>query len=237
MNTREEAAKKYAVDKTSTMKIAQLLEEAFKAGCDFIAPSFEKITAHSLASTEAFDEELNALRARITRLESLLQQTSVPKGMATDEELELGPCESDDCTECRGLRRAIFERSEKERLTDHADLMCDEFQRIGARLRCNETQTVYTEELLGLCDRAVTQTKQRVPVIIQRDNAIRERDTLRAELEKERERADRACEVLAKDAGLQRLLKELKQMEQALVHGDWNSDCNCECCKFVRGDK
>lgn len=50
----------------------------------------------------------------------------------------------------------------KDQLTDHLDLMIDEFSRI-------KTLTEDTE-IIGLCDRAILLTKQNVPVIVQRDN-------------------------------------------------------------------
>jgi hypothetical protein len=46
-------------------------------------------------------------------------------------------------------------------LADHLDLMVDEFKRIKALTRDTEIQ--------GLCDRAISNTKQRVPVIVQRN--------------------------------------------------------------------
>jgi hypothetical protein len=49
-------------------------------------------------------------------------------------------------------------------LTDHIDLMVDEFKRIKA-------VTYGNKEVEGLCDRAVSNTYQHVPVIVQRDTA------------------------------------------------------------------
>ncbi len=68
-------------------------------------------------------------------------------------------------------------------LIDHIDLMRDDLLRIRS---CPGA----TEEIRQLCDRAITGTKQRVPVIAQRDRAegrvaelTIERDKLLAELE------------------------------------------------------
>lgn len=46
-------------------------------------------------------------------------------------------------------------------LAEHLDLMIDEFKRIKALTKDTEIQ--------GLCDRAISNTKQHVPVIVQRD--------------------------------------------------------------------
>lgn len=53
--------------------------------------------------------------------------------------------------------------------TDTLDLMRDEFLRIQAIAGPDS-------EIGNLCDRAVVTIEQRVPVFVQRDNAIRERD-------------------------------------------------------------
>ena len=50
------------------------------------------------------------------------------------------------------------------KLTDHIDLMVDEFQRIRARIPIDS-------EISGLCQRAIENTRQNVPVIQQRDEA------------------------------------------------------------------
>jgi hypothetical protein len=56
---------------------------------------------------------------------------------------------------------------------DYVDLMNDDFKRIRA---CPGA----TDEIKGLCDRAIMNTKQHVPVIEQRDQAIRELEELKA---------------------------------------------------------
>ena len=57
----------------------------------------------------------------------------------------------------------------------HIDLMADEFQRIGALVPSGT-------EIANLCERALTVTRQRVPVIEQRDRLERENAKLRGEL-------------------------------------------------------
>jgi hypothetical protein len=73
--------------------------------------------------------------------------------------------------------------AEIQRLTDWCDLMVDEFKRIRS---CPESNY----EIKGLCDRAIGQTKQNVPVIVQRNRARedveilqRYRDELKAQNE------------------------------------------------------
>jgi hypothetical protein len=58
---------------------------------------------------------------------------------------------------------------------NHIDLMRDEFIRIKGLTN--------DSEIRGLCDRAISQTEQTVPVIVRLDSAERERDTLRGKLE------------------------------------------------------
>ena len=57
---------------------------------------------------------------------------------------------------------------ERDELVDRCDLMVDEFQRIAS--------LAYNSEISGLCTRAINGTRQLVPVIQQRNNAIAERD-------------------------------------------------------------
>ena len=66
---------------------------------------------------------------------------------------------------------------ERAELVDRIDMQCDEFQRIRA---CPGAD----EEIRGLCDRAIKDVRQHVHVIVQRDNAERERDKLRAKIER-----------------------------------------------------
>lgn len=66
-------------------------------------------------------------------------------------------------------------------LTDHVDLMVDEFKRIKAL--CHDTY-LHNTEIAGLCERAITNTVQRVPVILQRDQAERRAEQLQMVVEK-----------------------------------------------------
>lgn len=54
--------------------------------------------------------------------------------------------------------------NETKAALEHVDLMVDEFKRIRSCYRA-------TEEIKGLCDRAIRNTYQHFPVIVQRDNA------------------------------------------------------------------
>lgn len=78
----------------------------------------------------------------------------------------------------RDLTIAI-ERAEKAENT--VDLMRDEFQRIAAR--CVESGGVMSaflvEEVQHLCQRAISDIEQRVPVVVQRDQAQRKADQWR----------------------------------------------------------
>jgi hypothetical protein len=66
-----------------------------------------------------------------------------------------------DIPECKSIRREGLCP-----LEDHLDLMIDEFKRIKALTKDTEIQ--------GLCDRAISNTQQLVPVIVQRDKAEKE---------------------------------------------------------------
>lgn len=74
----------------------------------------------------------------------------------------------------QALRKA---RAEVSQLTDHVDLMRDEFIRISINPGASS-------EIKGLCDRALETTKQRVPVICQRDIAVHDLAAARAEIAK-----------------------------------------------------
>lgn len=63
-------------------------------------------------------------------------------------------------TPCEQIRA----QNENEQLTDTLDLMRDEFKRIKS---CPGAD----QEIIVLCDRAITRITQNVPVITQRDNA------------------------------------------------------------------
>ena len=74
----------------------------------------------------------------------------------------LKPIES---TILHALETAVGEKD------DWLDLMCDEFQRI-------QSCPGVTSEISDLCERAKTRIKQNVPVIQQRDTAIKAKATL-----------------------------------------------------------
>lgn len=62
------------------------------------------------------------------------------------------------------------------------DLMLDDMLRIKALLHPHTPlPEAFVTEIEGICDRAVNYSRQRVPLIEQRDNAERERDRLRLE--------------------------------------------------------
>lgn len=73
-----------------------------------------------------------------------------------------------------------FEKRTQE-LTDHLDLMVDEFARIKACCRNFTTleSAAFASEIVGLCERAITRTRQLVPVITQRDELSHKLDVLK----------------------------------------------------------
>lgn len=79
-------------------------------------------------------------------------------------------------------------------LTAHIDLMLDEFVRIAA---CPGV----TDEIRGLCIRGQQGIEQSVPVIIQRNNALKKIDLLEGELELSKQ------EVYTKDQKIAILLR------------------------------
>jgi len=71
---------------------------------------------------------------------------------------------------------------ERNKLTDSLDLQRDEFKRINALVERDS-------EIAGLCERAIKDIEQRVPVIVQRDNFEQDRDSLKSKVEElEREK-------------------------------------------------
>lgn len=62
-------------------------------------------------------------------------------------------------------------------IRDQLDLMRDEFNRIMALVLTSEG--VRKEELIGICERAISGIEQTVPLILQRDNALRQNAALR----------------------------------------------------------
>lgn len=66
------------------------------------------------------------------------------------------------------------EKPTHPQLVDCVDMMLDEFKRIAAICRtitARSEDAMYAVEILGLCERAVQRIPQRVPVILQRDEA------------------------------------------------------------------
>ena len=76
-----------------------------------------------------------------------------------------------------------------EAATKHVDLMVDEFKRIRV---CYQA----TKEIKGLCDRAISNTYQHFPVIVQRDKA---EQSLTAERERVRVLEEALREIAAYD--------------------------------------
>lgn len=80
-----------------------------------------------------------------------------------------------DCKRC-GLTHPEFERCwdamrhELAIKDEHLDLMVDEFKRIKSLCSSCDMPRSLALEISGLCDRAITNTRQRVPLIVQRDD-------------------------------------------------------------------
>jgi hypothetical protein len=88
------------------------------------------------------------------------------------------PVSHEAYTTCLSERDALQAKLEAAgSAVDHVDLMIDEFKRIKS---CPEV----TQEIVGLCDRAIARTSQNVPVIVQRDDAQKQIAALTAMLEK-----------------------------------------------------
>ena len=82
---------------------------------------------------------------------------------------------------CVGARdRIMYLSQQNSALSDHIDLMVDEFKRIQAL--CHDTY-LHNTEISGLCERAVSNTVQHVPVILQRDQSERRAERLQRALE------------------------------------------------------
>ncbi len=91
-------------------------------------------------------------------------------------------------------------------LTAHVDLMLDEFVRIS-------TCPGVTDEIKGLCIRGQQGIEQTVPVIVQRDKALKENEKLTAENKRLRE----TKEMLATE--IQGLHHKIDSYERALRGG------------------
>ncbi len=134
------------------------------------------------------------------------------------------------CVLCKkaveGYRRACEQRHEAvsesllmatkiHNMESQADLWRDEFQRIKASAASLPVDQVYINEITALCDRAVSDITQRVPVIQQRDKAENEVARLKAENERLRELALEQQVELARvnpeNATLRARIAELEQ--------------------------
>lgn len=114
-----------------------------------------RFTTVDLAGLNWANDEIGRLRAEVERLTIELR-----KSQAGDH----------DYMQCVATIRTL--RKEAQIYIDHIDLMTDEFKRIKA--------LGVDSEVKGLCERAITNTKQWVPVIEQRDKAEAERDRYKA---------------------------------------------------------
>ena len=102
------------------------------------------------------------------------------------------------------------------RQQDRIDLQCDEFQRIAA--------IAGNDEIKGLCDRAVKDIRQHVPVIQQRDQAEQQVARLRkfAEYMKTKRReqwarwADEAEDPVSTDDEIEKLDEQFREACKAL---------------------
>lgn len=79
------------------------------------------------------------------------------------------------CTMCGNDTFAFPAQATNEfrSMQDHLDLMVDEFKRIKAILKSSLVHpgVSFRQEIEQICDRAITNTKQHIPLIDQRDNA------------------------------------------------------------------
>jgi len=76
---------------------------------------------------------------------------------------------------------------------DHVDLMKDEFIRIR---NLHQDDTAHDREVLGLCQRAITNTDQNVPVLLQRDKAVKQLASLQIADKAEVIAHQKTCEEL-----------------------------------------
>lgn len=99
--------------------------------------------------------------------------------------------------------------SQTEKLEDFTDLMKDEFLRIKSISE--------NSEIVGLCDRAIKNINQHVPVIVQRDRFERELADAKREIEALKKK-DPVCECCLKAHREQAILRqELKRAVDLLV--------------------
>ena len=77
---------------------------------------------------------------------------------------------SDERAQIVELDSASAERKRADALSEHLDLMIDEFKRIKSLCSAHDMPRSLAGEISGICDRAVTNTRQKVPLIVQRDD-------------------------------------------------------------------
>ena len=149
-----------------------------------LAAQTEIAAGHS-ASLERQDKEYHQLRAECERLTSVARR--LEETIDGTEEMLGGLNQGEGYWDM--VRRVVgtaarAEKAEAELAMkiDTLDLMRDEFLRIKACTVCHP-HNAFAEEIADLCDRAITNLLQRVPVIVQRDKA-------EAELSAERELVD-----------------------------------------------
>lgn len=101
---------------------------------------------------------------------------------------------------------------------DWCDLMVDEFRRIKALFYGEETTRA--REVIQLCERAITNTKQRVPLIDQRDNLERECIDLRVKIGMLQPQTDNSAALEALD----RVFEIISERDSDLYGG--TSECS-----------
>lgn len=135
------------------------------------------------------DIQLEASQARVRELEAIINKADYrhimdpPDGgdpTLTEKAQYLVDRISHANTQLAALQATLAAREAKYQKTisesiDQIDLQCDEFNRIKA--------ITDNEEIKGICDRAVRDIGQRVPVIQQRDAAVQDAARLREALE------------------------------------------------------
>jgi hypothetical protein len=117
----------------------------------------------------------------ISMIDLLPKQCKIDKGKEWDGHTSKNVIErlADYCKtnpSCKGYETGYYDgrygtpceqvrtQNENEQLTGIIDLMRDEFMRIKVCPGANQ-------EIIGLCERAITRVNQDIPVIVQRDNA------------------------------------------------------------------
>jgi ribosomal protein L37E len=128
-------------------------------------------------------EKVNAIRNSIIGLQSMNWSEHIYPLVAT---LNESGFKGLDYPEAKANMGTLLEQRDKaERERDEAngqlDLMRDEFKRINSLAQCSVDWS-NAEEIKGLCERAIGNISQKVPLIEQRDKAEAERDNLKSSL-------------------------------------------------------